>query len=137
METTAAGYGDGRSAAPQRDWIPSRLGPAPPAAMSEIMGRSFTSILAACGTPPSLFDSADGTSQRESFRRYLTMMVQPLAKMLEAELSAQLAGTVRLDFDGLYAHDLVGRASAFSKLVANGVAVDKALATSGLLVPEV
>ena len=37
-------------------------------------------------------------------------------------------------FESLWAHDLPGRAQAFQKLVAGGVPVDEALATSGLLV---
>ena len=53
--------------------------------------------------------------------------------MLTDELSAKLEGRVRLNFDGLYAHDLVGRASSFQRLTAAGVPVQEALQTSGLL----
>ncbi len=101
--------------------------------MATVRNDSFNAVLAACGTPPALFDDSDGTAQRESFRRYLTLTVMPLAKVLERELSAKLEVDVTLKFDGLYAHDLQGRAVAFQKLVAGGVPVNEALATSGLL----
>lgn len=56
----------------------------------------------------------------------------PLAKMLESELSEKPEGDVRLVFDS-YPLDLAGRTQAFQKLVAGGVPVNEALATSGLL----
>ena len=49
------------------------------------------------------------------------------------ELSAKLEADVTLNFDALYAHDLVGRATAFKNLVAGGVPVEQALAKSGLM----
>ena len=62
-------------------------------------------------------------------------MVLPLARQLETELSEKLETAVRLRFD-LYNVDLAGRAQAFQKLVAGGVAVNEALATAGLLAGE-
>ena len=70
VETSAAGWGEGRTAAPQRDWQASRLGPAPPESMATIRKDAFEAVLAACGTPPSLFLDADGTAQREAVRRW-------------------------------------------------------------------
>lgn len=136
IETANAGWGEGRASAPQRVWIASRLGPNPPVAMRTIRTDSFNAVLAACGTPPALFDDSDGTAQREAFRRYLTMTVQPLAALLQHELMVKLEADVELGFSGLYAHDLVGRATAFKNLVAAGVQVDQALATSGLMASD-
>ena len=35
------------------------------------MGRGFVEVLGACGVPPGLFiERADGTAQRESYRRF-------------------------------------------------------------------
>ena len=137
VETAAAGWGEGRASAPQRDWRPERLGPQPPDSLERIRAGAFNAVLAACGTPPALFDDSDGTSQRESFRRYLTTVVQPLAGILERELADKLdAPDVGLSFDGLYAHDLQGRASAFQKLIAGGLPVNEALVTSGLIAGE-
>ena len=92
-------------------------------------------MVASCGAPPSLFVDADGTAQREALRRWHLGTVMPLARMLEGELSAKLATPVRLRFDA-YPLDLAGRAQAFQKLVAGGVAVTEALATSGLLADD-
>ena len=136
VETTAAGWAEGRGAAPQSDWKQQRLGPMMPESMATIRGDTFNAVLAACGTPPALFDDSDGTAQRESFRRYLTLTVQPIARVLERELSAKLEAEVSLKFDELYAHDLQGRATSFQKLVAGGVPVNEALVTSGLLKGE-
>ena len=136
LETAAAGWGEGRASAPQRDWRPERLGPAPPDAMEKIRDGAFLHVLAACGAPASLFSTDDGTAQREAFRRYLTTTVQPLARLLEHELSSKLEGEVKLDFSALYAHDLAGRATAFSKLIAGGLPVNEALVTSGLMADE-
>ena len=82
---------------------------------------------------PELFDDLDGTAQRKCFRRYLILTVQPIAKVLERELSAKLEVEVSLKFDGLYAHNLQGQATSFQKLVAGGDPVNEALVTSGLL----
>ena len=135
VETSAAGWGEGRTAAPQRDWQAARLGPMPPESMATIRKDTFESVLAACGTPPSLFVDSDGTSQREALRRWHLGTVLPLARQLEAELSEKLETAVRLRFD-LYNVDLAGRAQAFQKLVAGGVAVNEALVTAGLLAGE-
>ena len=132
VETSAAGWGEGRTAAPQRDWQAARLGPAPPESMATSRRDAFEAVLAACGTPPSLFVDSDGTSQREAVRRWHLGTVLPLARLVEHELSAKLETDVRLKFDS-YPLDLAGRAQAFQKLVAGGVAVNEALATSGLL----
>ena len=131
VETSASGWGEGRTAAPQRDWQAARLGPAPPVTMATIRKDAFEAVLAACGVPPSLFTDADGTSQREAVRRWHLNLVLPLARMVEHELTAKLETEVRLKFDS-YPLDLAGRAQAFQKLVAGGVAVNEALATSGL-----
>ena len=75
--------------------------------------------------------------QREAFRRrFLTTAAQPVADLVAEELTAKLAVPVRFGFEGLYAHDLAGRAAAFQKLVGGGMALEKALAISGLAVPE-
>ncbi len=96
---------------------------------------AFARVLAACGCSPALFDDSDGTSKREALRQWHLGTVQPLARLLESELSEKLETDVRLSFD-LYNVDLAGRAQAFQKLVAGGVAVNEALATAGLLAGE-
>ena len=131
-ETTAAGWGEGRMSAPQRDYQPSRIGANPPAVLPGLRRDVFGAVLGACGVPVSLFTDADGTSQRESFRRFLTTAVMPLGDLVATELSAKLETSISLDFSHLYAHDLVGRAGAFAKLVAGGLSEARAMAIAGL-----
>ena len=135
VETAAAGWGEGKMAAPQRDWMTSRLGPHPPATMPELAQQAFERVLAATGTPPSLFLDSDGTSQREAVRRWHLGTVLPLARLVEHELSAKLETPIKLRFDN-YPMDLAGRAQAFQKLVAGGVAVNEALVTAGLIAAD-
>ncbi len=133
VETVASGWGEGKTAAPQSDWQQRRLGPQPTEAMVKLADSAFARVLAACGCSPALFDDSDGTSKREALRQWHLGTVQPLARQLEHELSTKFEVPVTLRFD-LYNVDLAGRAQAFQKLVAGGVAVDQALATTGLLV---
>ena len=90
VETTAAGWGD-KGGAPQADWRPRRLGADPP----DLAGRhphaaSRSTVLALCGVPPALATDADGTAQRESWRRFLHGTVSPVARLVEAELREKL-----------------------------------------------
>ena len=126
VETSAAGWGEGRTAAPQRDWQAARLGPAPPVTMATIRKDAFEAVLAACGTPPSLFVDSDGTSQREAVRRWHLNLVLPMARLLEHELTAKLETPVTLKFDS-YPLDMVSRATVVAKLAQAGVPMATAL----------
>ena len=130
-ETTAGGYGDGRGAAPMRDFDPRRLGPNMGQAFVELADAAFARTLTACGTPPSLFVSDDGTAQREAVRRWHLNVVLPLARLAEHELTRKLETEVRLRFD-TYPMDMVSRASVVHKLTAAGVALPVALAAVGI-----
>ena len=137
VETTSAGWGDGASASPHRDWSGNRLGPNPPSSLNTARRESMAAVLAACGVPPDLMDvDSAGTAQREAFRRWYSSTAEPLARMVEHELTAKLETPVSLDMTGLYAHDLVGRAAAFQRLTAGGVSINEALTTSGLLAAD-
>ena len=137
VETTAAGHGEGKGAAPQRDWIPSRLGPTPPAAMIEVARDAFARTLAACGASAALFDSSDGTSKREALRQWHLGTVRPIAKMLEHELSEKLETDVRLRFDN-YPLDMQARTASLAKLkqAFPEMPSAEALAIVGLLMDE-
>ena len=132
LETSAAAWGEGRQAAPQRDWQASRLGPMPPESMATIRKDAFEAVLAACGTPPSLFVDSDGTSQREAVRRWHLNLVLPLARLVEHELTLKLETPVKLKFDS-YALDMVSRATVVAKLAQAGVPMATALDAVGLV----
>ena len=131
VETAAGGWGEGRAAAPAKDWSASRLGPMPPAGLVQAADSAFSRVLASCGVPPSLFLDADGTSQREGLRRWHLSTVLPLARLVEHELTEKLAEPVKLKFD-TYALDMVSRSQVVAKLTAAGVALPVALAAVGL-----
>ena len=118
VETTAAGWGEGKAAAPASDWKPRRLGADPPAALGLLRAAVEATVLGLLGIPPGLADaSADGTAQRESYRRWLHGSVQPLARLVEHELSSKLEVDARLSFRRLEAGDVAGRARAWRGFV--------------------
>ena len=131
LETTQGGHGE-RGNAPARDWVASRLGPNPPAALVQAAMDAYERMLSVCGCPPALMrGNADGTAQREALRRWHQSTVLPISKLLTHELSARLEAPVRLVFDS-YALDMQARATAVAKLVAAGVDLSTASAAVGL-----
>ena len=90
-------------------------------------------VLAAAGVPPSLFQAnADGTAQRESFRRFLHSSLTPLTRLVEQELSMKLETEIRLDLSGLNAADIAGKARAFGQLTKGGMSKKQAKKVTGL-----
>ena len=136
VETTSAGWGEGRTAAPQGDYQPKRIGAAPPVTLPALRSDAALAVLAACQVPASLVSDADGTAQREAWRRWAMGPLAGLAAIVEAELAAKLDQPVRFDFAGLWAHDLAGRAQSFKAIVVAGMSADKAAATAGLMAGE-
>ena len=122
-ETTAGGSGQGAGAAPHRDWRPERLGANPPAGLVSLRTEVGAAVAAACGIGPGLLSAAaDGTGQRESYRRFLHATLRPLAAIVEDELRAKLdAADLALDFTDLQAADVQGRARAFKSLTDGGI----------------
>ena len=127
VETMAGGYGD-RGGRPDADWKPRRIGASPPEVLPALRSDAALSVYAACGVPASLLTlPADGTGQREAWRRFLHGSVSPVATMVAAELGAKLdAPDLRLDFSTLFAADVSGRARAYSQLRKAGM--DEAVA---------
>ena len=136
VETTAAGWGEGKAAAPLNDWKPQRIGASPPAALPSLRTDAGLSVLSACGVPVSLVTDADGTSQREAWRRFIMGAVEPLLGIVAQEVEAKLETRVAFDLSRLWAHDLAGRASSFKAMVTGGMDVAKAAALSGLMVQD-
>ena len=122
VETTQSGGGEGYPARPARDWQGSRLGPNMPSAEVESRRDVERSVAAACGVPPVLLGLAGPGSadSRESWRQFVFATIQPIARIIEAELDRiGLAGTV--SFERLAASDISGRARAFGSLTKGGM----------------
>lgn len=137
VETTAAGFGEGKAAAPTTDWKPQRIGASPPDSLGSLRSDSAHAVMSACGVPPGLADPrAEGGGQREAFRRFIYSTVHPAADMVAQELSAKLERPFEISFSRLMAADLVGKSRAFSALVRSGVSLEQASAATGLLNEE-
>lgn len=132
QETTAAGWGEGMASAPRRDYRPERFGASPPDTLVTLRSEAAGAVLASCGVPLALVTDADGTSQRESWRRFAMGSLEPLAATLAGELSEKLETPVAFDFSGLWAHDLAGRAQALGKLKDAGIDLAEARKLAGL-----
>ena len=136
VETTSAGFGEGRTAAPNQDWQQKRIGPMPDAEFCRLREQAQMSVSAACGIPPALLysDQRWDVGQRKSYRAFLHSAVRPVARMMSDEIEMKLGQRPAFDFSALYASDLVGRANAFKNLMATGsVSADQALGITGLL----
>ena len=134
---TAAGWGEGQQASPQADWISQRIGARPPETLAMLRREAGQSILTACGCPPGLF-TTDGSTQgsREKWRRFIFGSVEPLAKLVEAELARKLEAPVSLSFSNLFAVDIAARSSSFKKMIESGMDVNRALGISCLVALE-
>ena len=135
VETTSAGFGEGRGASPQTDWKPQRIGANPPDSLRQLRVDAEMTTLAATGTPVELITArSDGAAVREAWRRYSHAFLQPIGRLVAAELAEKLdAPGLALDFSALFASDITGRARAFNSMVSAGMDVAKAAALSGLL----
>ena len=135
-ETTASGWGEGKMAAPLSDYKSQRFGASPPDSLPTLRTDAALAVLAACQVPAGLFTDADGTSQREAWRRWAMGPLAGLAATVEAELAAKLDQPVRFDFSGLWAADMAGRAASFKAMVTGGMDVEKAAGLAGLMAGE-
>lgn len=116
-ETTQGGYSEG-GGRPSRDWRPERLGADPPAGLVSLRSDVAAGVLAACGVGVPLATGAtDGTAMRESYRRFVASTMQPVARLVQAELRSKLEiPELALTFATLAAADVAGRARAYSAL---------------------
>ena len=87
-------------------------------------------VLSLHGISPSLATSnSDGTAQRESWRRLLSGVIEPLSRIVATELSAKLdTPGVRFTFDDLRANDLATQARSWRMLAGKDAAMDTARA---------
>lgn len=96
-------------------------------------------VLNTCQVPPALVTDADGTSQRESYRRFVVAAVEPVLKRLSDELVLKLdltPASAAFDVHGLHGHDIAGRAKAFQTLVAAGKSAEESAKLAGLMIED-
>ena len=121
-ETTSAGFSEGRAAAPAADWKPRRIGADVPAGNVQLRMDVEACILAIHGVSPSLVQpNSDGTAQREAWRRFVFGTIEPVSRVIAAEVGGKLdTPRMSLSFDALRAEDTAGRARSYRALVGNG-----------------
>lgn len=135
VESTAS-MASSIQAAPRRNCEATRLGANPPAGLVTLEEEAAMEVYAACGVPVPLAigSQMDGTAQREAWCRFVMGSVELLARVWAVELARKLdAPGPALTFRELWAHVQAGRAAAFAKLVAGGIALADAAAASEVL----
>ena len=134
LKTTSGGFAEGPASAPQRDWQQSRIGANPPEVLVNLRKESTLSVMSACQVPISLITDADGTSQREAWRRFVMGAIEPLSQRMGEELSRKLElPSLDFKFRSLWASDLIGRTQAFQRLVQSGMGISEAVAAAGIM----
>ena len=120
---------------------PNRVGPEPLENEVTLRGQIAHEIVSLFGLSPLLFDvRADGQSLREARRAFIATTLAGLTRMMENEIAVKLmAPGVRLSMSRLFVVDeetaalsVSRRSSAFAKLTAGGVAMERALKLAGL-----
>ena len=95
VETTTGGWGQGRLAAPSRDWEPRRVGPRDPT------GKYYVPRSArrqgdhrGHGRASAAPVRRGRREMREGYRQLQTIEIEPLARLVEAELSEKLEAVI-------------------------------------------
>ena len=123
--------GDGRAAAPAKDWTPQPLQPVFPASLPQVLEATRSSVYAACGVPSALWSSG-AASTREAFRAFLVSCLKPITNVMVEEFSRKLEAQITFDFGALLSGDVTAKARATKGLVDAGVKLDAALTMAGL-----
>ena len=109
----------------------------PPLAVVQVAERAYARSAIGLRCSPWAFLRLGGwyRALRESFRRLLHSTIQPLARIVQEELSAKLDGEVKLSLDSMHrtsAADLSAAVSGFSVNGERRMSVEKAAALAGL-----
>ena len=130
-ETTAAGFGQGPTAAPRRDMESSRVGPDPSANALALQDSASLAVLRAMGIPHGLYLGGGG-AEREAYRQFYAITCNPLARLIEAELRVKLGiPELSISLDDLAAIDITAKSRALQGFVAAGIPLPEALKMAG------
>ena len=122
-----------RATAPQADFAMRRLGGNIPVGMTELRTQAGLDVAKACGVPLSLIERlSTGTGAREGWRRFTTTSAMAVGAIIADEIQQKLNVSCEFDLSAAYGSDLVGRSTAFAKLVSAGMDVTEARGIAGL-----
>ena len=133
--TNAGAWGTAASGSPPAfvEALPRRIAPSWSDVLPQLRGDVAASLATACGIPPSLLSASPSPAVlREAQRELLAGTVEPLARLVEGELSRVLDADVRLTFERTRSADVTGRARAAASLVGAGATLQDALRMAGL-----
>ena len=132
LESTRDGLASTGNVGGAREYAATRYKPEPDDATIKVWSESTQSLLAAAGIPVELATNAEGSSTREAWRRFLHSTIDPMGRMVVAELRRKLTGSPVVSFDRLFASDLSGRARAFQSMIGGGLSLQQAAIHAGL-----
>ena len=136
VESQADQFGSGPQNNAASGWDSKRVGAKVPDSSIRAAELAFGEVISACGLSVALWDDSPGTAKRESYRQALHSVIAPLGRIAAAELSAKLETSVRFDWAELRAGDVAGRSRALQSMVGAGMDLAKAMALSGLMIPD-
>ena len=111
----------------------SRIGPEPAMAHVQLRTDAQYQLCWACGVPPALMShQAQGNTLREGWRQLQHGLMEPMARLIEGELSMKGFRGVTFNFRSLHASDLATRGRVLKQLVDAGIPVDEAREIAGL-----
>lgn len=125
VETTSAGFGQGALQAPKNDWAQVRFGAMVPQHNLALRQATNEIILGALGVPPGLLAGEAGM-HREAYRKFWTNTIQPLAKLIEAELSEKLETDISIYLPEVLQSDISARERAWKGFIEGGMEPDDA-----------
>ena len=131
-ETTAEGWKEGRTAAPVQDYTPKRFGPFVDTAMLELRRDVTAAILSSAGVGVELVKATDGSSQRESWRRFIVSTIQPMGRIIAEEATRKLETDIELSFERLRGSDTQSIARGLRQLTESGMSLADAMRVVGL-----
>ena len=124
IETTRGGFGLGKESAPERDWDQKRFGANAPASSIQLWEAAMLAVMAALGVPPSLYTS-QGAALRESYRHLFGSLMEPLGKLIEAELSEKLDEEITIRWPERLKSDISAMSRGFSSLAKDGYPLEQ------------
>ena len=118
-------YVGGNQSPGSTDWQPRRFGANVPPSNLVARREIGYDVLGALGVPPQLLQAdAPAGALRESYRILLAGGIQPVGRIVAAELSRKLEREIKLSFRMMAAADIAGRARAWRSLAGNDAEFD-------------
>ena len=99
-ETTAGGFGSGRTSAPTTDWKPHRLQPMPEESVVKAAAEAYTRVVAALGVHPALVGGSTGSGVpvREAIKHFRLLLMKPIARLIEENAVRAFGETIAISW---------------------------------------